>query len=83
MPKLNITLEEDNDASVPVPLWFVQEMLNRKCDSLLVDHSGMSGTVYSVSDVEKLIQVSKNVGSIKDVKSLSRFITRESKGASQ
>ncbi|KAF8380875.1 hypothetical protein PRIPAC_70017, partial [Pristionchus pacificus] len=53
--KLNISFEKD-EASVPVPLWFVQEMLNRKCDSLLVDHSGISGTVYSASDVEKLIQ---------------------------
>lgn len=56
-PKLNIVLEREHEASDPVLLRLVQEILSRKCDMLLIDYIQKMETAMSASDVEKLIQV--------------------------
>lgn len=57
VPRLNIVMERENEVNDPVLLKLVQEILNRKCDTLLMDHIQKMDTALSVSDVENLFQV--------------------------
>lgn len=75
MPRLCIVFKRNDTTYDPAPLCLVIEILNRQCEILVIDYTGVSETVHSVFEMEKLIQVSIMFHVMRDGKIFRWFTT--------